>query len=245
MTLRAQRFGNIFILIILLLFCEGHYINSSGQSLNYKEIFGDDWQKAEKFISENKRWMEPAAERLGIPYNVAEAVIFPELVRYSALRDKIEITLLKALYINLGQDYANFSIGQFQIKPSFAEKIREFAVSTPGRKIKNLFKYDYEKDNARDFRSSIVSDLEDTVPEWNYILAFFLISDKRFDLKGMDVETKIIFLATAYNYGFYRTKDEIDKMTGRKFYNTKLFGDNNYSYSDIALFRYKQIDLKK
>jgi hypothetical protein len=245
MTLRAQRFGNIFILIILLPFCEGHYNSSSGQSLNYKEIFGEDWQKAEKFLSENKLWMKPAAEKLGIPYEVAEAVVFPELVRYSALRDKIEITLLKALYINLGQDYANFSIGQFQVKPSFAEKVREFAASSPGRKIKNLFKRDYEKDNIRDFRSSMVADLEDPVSEWNYVLAFFLISDKRFELKGREVESKIIFLATAYNYGFYRTKDEIEKMTGRKFFNTKLFSDYNYSYSDIALFRYKQINPKK
>lgn len=245
MALRAQRVGNFFILIILLLFCEGHYVSSSGQSLNYPDIFGDDWQKAEKFLSENKQWMKPAAERLGIPYDVAEAVIFPELVRYSALRDKIEITLLKALYINLGQDYANFSIGQFQIKPSFAEKIREFAGSSRGRKIKSLFKREYEKDNTRDYRSSIVADLEDPISEWNYILAFFLISDKQFELKGRELESRIIFLATAYNYGFYRTKDEIEKMTGRKFYSTKLFSNENYSYSDIALFRYNQINLKK
>ena len=38
-------------------------------------------------------------------------VIFPELVRYSAIRDKMEITLLKTLYRNLGEDYADFSVG--------------------------------------------------------------------------------------------------------------------------------------
>ena len=42
------------------------------------------------------------------------SVVFPELVRYSALRDKMEITLLKALYINVGRDYANFSLAIFR-----------------------------------------------------------------------------------------------------------------------------------
>ena len=91
------------------------------QSLNYPEIFGDDWKKAMLFESENRSWMEPILAKNHISYPLAVAVIFPELVRYSALRDKMEITLLKALYINLGDDYANFSIGQFQMKPSFAE----------------------------------------------------------------------------------------------------------------------------
>ena len=56
---------------------------------------------------------------------MAIAVVFPELIRYSALRDKIEITLLKSLYIYKGDDYADFSIGQFQMKPSFAELIHK------------------------------------------------------------------------------------------------------------------------
>lgn len=232
-----RKYRTYFFVAIL----SGIFNYSSAQPLNYSVIFGKDWQKAEEFLSENRRWMKPAAERLGISYEVAEAVVFPELVRYSALRDKMEITLLKALYINLGQDYANFSVGQFQVKPSFAEKIREFAEESPGRKLRNLFKMDFEKNNIRSYRSSLIADLEDPVSEWNYILAFLLISGKRFDLTGRDVSSKITFLATAYNYGFYRSEAEIDKMISRKFYNTKLLRGDDYSYSDIALFRYGQI----
>jgi transposase len=35
-------------------------------------------------------WIKPALAEYGIPYHEAIAVVFPELVRYSALRDKME-----------------------------------------------------------------------------------------------------------------------------------------------------------
>ena len=111
------------------------------QSLNYSEIFGEDWTKAETFEKENRSWMEPVLAKNHISYPLAIAIIFPEFVRYSALRDKMEISLLKTLYINLGEDYANFSIGQFQMKPSFAELIRDqapaFLQRRSGIKFKN------------------------------------------------------------------------------------------------------------
>ena len=96
-------------------------VSQPGRSqINYRETFGRDWDKALSFVAENRNWIAPELEQYNVSYPVAIAVIFPELVRYSALRDKIEITLLKALYINLGEEYANFSIGPFQMKPSFA-----------------------------------------------------------------------------------------------------------------------------
>ena len=88
---------------------------SSAQQLDYRAIFGDDWQRAEQFLVENRKWIEPELTAYKIDFNEAMAVVFPELVRYSALRDFMETTLLKALYINLGEEYADFSIGQFQI----------------------------------------------------------------------------------------------------------------------------------
>jgi len=121
-------------LLVLFILVTGLTSLSFSQSLNYPQIFGDDWKKAMLFESENRSWMEPVLAKNHISYPLAIAIIFPELVRYSALRDKMEITLLKALYINLGENYANFSIGQFQMKPSFAEMVREQAPDALGRR---------------------------------------------------------------------------------------------------------------
>lgn len=226
---------SLFLLIQTLYFCLG-----SAQSLNYEEIFGQDWQKAVTFIKNNEQWIRPALSRYNIPYNEAIAVIFPELVRYSALRDKMEVTLLKALYVNLGDDYANFSVGHFQMKPSFAEKVREMAPSAMGRRWKNLFRNNPESRDKATFRAEIVADLEDPGRQLNYLIAFFKICETRFDLRRIDRMSRIKFLATAYNYGFYRSFREIMDMEDKKFFNTRLFKTENYSYADVSLYWYNR-----
>src|SRR5674476_1475160 len=122
------------------------------QSINYQEVFGDDWKKAQAFERDNRSWMEPILAKNHISYPIAIAIVFPELVRYSALRDKMEITLLKTLYVNLGEDYANFSIGQFQMKPSFAEMIREQWPAVSGRRSGITFIQKPDFDDIKDFR---------------------------------------------------------------------------------------------
>jgi hypothetical protein len=209
------------------------------QSLNYEVIFGDDWIKALQFESENRSWMEPALVRNHISYQLAIAVIFPELVRYSALRDKMEITLLKTLYINLGEDYANFSIGQFQMKPSFAEMIREQAPEVlPRSGI--TFKLRSEYDDIKRYRESIVKDLEDPKTQLNYLITFLKICEKKFLTNCNDEISSLIFQATAYNYGIDKSVAEIENMIDKKFFNTKLFKTENYSYADVSLFWYTQ-----
>lgn len=210
------------------------------QSVNYRDVFGDDWKKAETFVNENKSWIEPVLNKNDIPFPLAVAVIFPELIRYSALRDKMEITLLKALYINLGEDYANFSIGQFQMKPSFAEKIREQYTGGMRRQSGIILKRRSEFDNIQSYRKSIVSDLEDPKSEFNYLIAFFMICEKRFKASSKNEADRLKFLATAYNFGFDKPSSQIESMIGKKFFNTKLFKTENYSYADVSLYWYNE-----
>ena len=213
-------------------------VSVSCQSVNYREIFGDDWKKAQAFVSENRSWIKPALDRSHISYPLAIAVIFPELVRYSALMDKMEITLLMTLYVNLGDTYANFSIGQFQMKPSFAAMIRAQAPSVVGRRSGIIFRNISEYDDIKSYRKSIVTDLEDPEIQLNYLIAFFKICEKKFRTNRMDEVSKLKFLATAYNYGFDKSQAQIEAMTGKKFFNTKLFKTENYSYSDVSAFWY-------
>lgn len=211
----------------------------SSQSLNYPEIFGTDWKKAEDFISQNEPWIKMALKKYDVGYFEAMAVIFPELVRYSALRDKMETTLLKALYINLGKEYANFSIGHLQMKPSFAELLGMSAGGLPGHRYSSMVRDSSDFDDIRDYRSSIVKDLEDTGSQINYLIVFFKICSKRFELRKMAPEERIRFLATAYNYGFFKSGNEIRSMEGRKFFSTGLVAKEYYSYADISVFWYE------
>lgn len=221
---------------VLFLFA-GFAINVSAQSPDYSDIFGSDWQKANSWLHENDSWLRPALEKHNIPYPEAIAVVFPELVRYSALSDKMETAVLKSLYCNLGREYANFSIGVFQIKPSFAEYIRN---ESPAHGRKKLFEKISSYPSDYFFRKSIVDGLEDPGMELNYVIAFLRICEKRFSGKWNDEITRIRFLSTAYNTGFWKSEDEIKAMEDKKFFNTKLFKTENYSYADVALFWYNQ-----
>jgi hypothetical protein len=178
--------------------------------------------------------------RYDIPYDEAVAVIFPELVRYSSLRDKMEITLLKTLYRNLGDDYADFSIGVFQIKPSFAEDIQNRVFAGTDRELKALFRKKSSFSDKRSYRASVITDLENPETEINYLIAFYKICEKRFKEDWPEKTSKVKFLATAYNAGFRKSPREIEDMSDRKFFNTKLFKTENYSYADVSLFWYNQ-----
>ena len=184
--------------------------------------------------------MKPALEKYHISYPVAIAVVFPELVRYSALRDKMEITLLKTLYINLGSDYANFSIGRFQMKPSFVETILdEMPVEMIGNSdLKLKVKSDFE--DLIDFRRSVVNNLEDTRSQFYYLIAFLKVCEKKFTYGQNDEILRLKFLATAYNYGLDKSSSDIENMIEKRFFNTRLFKTENYSYADVALYWYKE-----
>jgi len=228
--------------VLITLFCLG--LVSFTQQTDYTKIFGSDWLKAEAFVSLNGAWMKRLSDKYDVSYPMAIAVVFPEIVRYSAIRDKIEITLLKALYINLGEDYADFSIGQFQMKPSFAEALYKKAPLLNGR-LRIQFREKTAYNNPRDLRSAIVRDLEDPESQFVYLIAFIKICEAVYDLKGMDENRKIRFLATAYNYSFLESFEDVEKMTGKKFFNTKLVKGDSYSYADISAYWYRNYQNNK
>jgi hypothetical protein len=227
-------------ILFFFLFIAGLVEPSLSQSLNYQEIFGEDWKKAVAFEKENRNWIEPVLNKNHISYPEAISIIFPELVRYSALRDKMEISLLKTLYVNLGEDYADFSIGVFQMKPSFAETIRDESTVYLGRRSGIVFKNPSDYKDIKDFRKSIISDLEDPGGQVAYLISFIRVCEKKFNLYRLNELSRIKFLATAYNYSIDKTALQIAGMSDKKFFSTKLLKTENYSYADVSVFWYKQ-----
>jgi hypothetical protein len=84
-------------------------IQLSGSTL----ITGKNYESAVNFLRHNRIQFN---DFFPLPYDsqMASAIVFPELIRYSYLRDVIEITALKALYVQYGSGYSDFSIGPFR-----------------------------------------------------------------------------------------------------------------------------------
>lgn len=232
-----KNYSNKFLLFLYLIFS---FDSGFSQQINYKELFGDNWKKAEAFENENRNWIEPVLKKNNISYPEAIAVVFPELIRYSALRDKMEISLLKTLYVNLGEEYADFSIGVFQMKPSFAETIRDESTAFLGRRSGIIFKNSSGYDDIKEYRKSILRDLEDTKSQVIYLITFIRICEKKFNMSRFNELSRIKFLASAYNFSIDKTAIQIEKMADKKFFSTSVLKSETYSYSDVSLFWYKQ-----
>lgn len=208
------------------------------QQADYKSIFGKDWDKAGSFVAENETWMKQLSKKYDVSYAEAVAIVFPELIRYSALRDKMEITLLKSLYIYKGEDYADFSIGQFQMKPSFAEVIHRNVKLLKGQ-IGNQFRAKMSTKDITKYRSSVVRDLEQPESQFLYLIAFMKICETTYDLQEIDEIQRIKFLATAYNFSFQKSFEAVKGMIDRKSFYAKLIKTESYSYSDISAYWYR------
>lgn len=210
------------------------------QSPDYAELFAEDWNKAVLWEKENRSWMEPVLTKNHISYPLAVSIIFPELIRYSALRDKMEISVLKTLYVNLGEEYADFSIGVFQMKPSFAETIRHESSAYLGRRAGIVFKSTSDYDDIKDFRKSIIRDLEDSEGQLAYLISFIRICEKKFNMSRYSELARIKFFASAYNFSIDKTALQIEKMADKKFFSINILKTEKYSYADISLFWYKK-----
>jgi predicted metal-dependent hydrolase len=230
-----------FLIFALIFAVPGRQYIIICQNLNYEEIFGDDWKKAEVFEKDNRKWMKAFIVRNRISYPLTTAVFFPELVRYSSIRDKIEITLLKALYINSGDDYANFSIGVFQIKPSFADRVVEESQVYFGRKSSPRLISPMDYDDIKEYRKALITKLENPESELGFIVAFIKICQKKYNLANLIESDQVRFLATAYNYGIDKSEEQIRSMIDKKYFNTGLLKSSLYSYSDVSLFWYRKI----
>jgi hypothetical protein len=224
----------IFVFILLAAFHDSGFAQT-----NYAELFGEDWNKAVLWEKENRTWLEPVLIKNHVSYPLAVSIIFPELVRYSALRDKMEISLLKTLYVNLGEEYADFSIGVFQMKPSFAETIRHESSAFLGRRSGIIFKNTSDYDDIKDFRKSIITDLEDPEGQVAYLISFIRICEKKFNMSRYSEMARIKFFSSAYNFSIDKTALQIEKMAEKKFFSINILKTEKYSYSDISLFWYK------
>jgi len=224
----------LFFLVIFF----GYQGNS--QELNYKELFGSDYSAAVNYLLE-KKWMKDSIAAYQLDSYFALSVIFPELIRYNALSDYFETRALEVLYIQWGKGYADFSIGRFQMKPSFAENIeKEYSLyySALMGWVKPICFNDDEE--CRKLR---IKRLQEPLYQTYYLIMFLKFMDKKYGNKRWDhVYHQLSFYATAYNCGFLKPEEEIKKEMKLKRFHIAMYNPNEFwSYSDISIYFYKQL----
>ncbi len=211
---------------------------AAGQAVDYAAVFGAKYAAAELFVKTNA-WIPDALALDSGEACLALAVVFPEIIRYSALEDLIQVRALKVLYVQYGEKHANFSVGHFQMKPTFAEQVERDAnrLLTPEERTAAGVPVFATEDSVTRRRDRVLR-LDD--PKWQarYLGLFMRIMDlKHRSTKFAGPVDRLRFYATAYNAGYTNSEKTIRRIMSAKNFHTKLFeSETKYCYADIAAF---------
>lgn len=216
----------------------------TGQPGDYARTFGSDWRwAAENAACRRAEWGEVFAS-LDADATECEAIIFPERLRYSRLKDGMEQAALHMLYVQGGKESANFSIGAFQMKPSFAEEIEAAWMSTPMRHVYKLY---FDTQNNRESRQRRIKRLSDERWQCVYLAIFVrLMLEREPSLKALPSEERVRLLATAYNLSFSDPLDVLRRRQDSKTFHLDMLPSKKtvyYSYADIAAQWYDNLKL--
>ena len=164
---------------------------------------------------------------------IAIAIVAPEISQYSSVSDFFEISSLYAMYMNFGR--SDFSIGRFQMKPSFAESLEEILLENPKllEKYSNMIPSGSDREK-RKFRLKKLSDLSGQL---EYLRLFMAIANERTStIEFRDSEEKLKYLSTLYNSGVKLNRNQVEKALQEKKFPRLA---RAFNYADVACEYYR------
>ncbi len=202
----------------------------------YQKAYYASYQDALTFLQQNQSLIKRELQKCGTAPTFIIPAVFPELVRFSGFQNQLETTSLQLLYVRFGASYANFSVGRFQMKPSFIEALE---AEVKQRNIKQFqFIGEFADADLSKVRQQRVERLADLTWQVRYLACFQYIVSQKFPLHTFGKEKKVRFLAAAYNRGFQNSQAEIERwMLIKAFpYGKAYRGGTQYAYTDIAWY---------
>lgn len=197
--------------------------------------FDKDFEYALTFLSKNEKLI---SKILGV--NTQQKIeilstVFPEMVRWNQFQDLVELSADKALYVNGGKELGDFSVGCFQMKPSFIENL-EYYVSQ-NDSLKQLKEIVLHLKSEKENRSERMSRLENFEWQLKYAYTYWSVANHKFrDIKFPNQEAKIRFFSTAYNVGFLKSIEEIKSWELKKAFPYGInYGKVQNAYSDFSI----------
>ncbi len=204
-------------------------------STYYPKEFGDDWTSAAQFVHEHHAAWKPLFEAFGVDARLAEAIVFPELIRYSRWQDEIETAAVNGLYVLQGTSGANFSIGRFQMKPSFAEEV-EAAWNQSA--LTKEYGFVFNLQDGAEARRSRIRRLDTMEGQCRYLAIFIRLQFLRHpQLQSLQVKEQVGMLATIYNRSFSTTWEQVRQLSHQKSFHTDMIVTRHtkrYCYAAIA-----------
>ena len=205
-------------------------------SVNYRKVFGSDWTAAERFVCNYHKEWELEFSLFDVDSRIAEAIVFPELIRYSMWQDQIERAAVNGLYVSKGREGADFSIGRFQMKPSFAENVEQ---AWNASSLAQEYGFSFNMADNNEARRSRIRRLSTMQGQCRYLAIFIRLQQQRHPLLSqLSLKEQVRLLATAYNRSFTVSWNSLRKMQYECHFHTDVIKTRNthfYCYADIAV----------
>ncbi|MDP2384743.1 MAG: hypothetical protein Q8M29_00090 [Bacteroidota bacterium] len=213
---------------------------SPPQAVKYDVLFADEYKNALNYTSKNVDAFKQSSIKYNNDPQLLTSIVFPELMRYSLIKDILETSALELAYIDGGCEVADFSIGRFQMKPSFVEDLeRQIETNDSLKKVYSII-LSFKSSEEKTIRAERLKRLSSLNWQVIYLNCFASVVKNKFPEQTFaTVSDKIMFYSSAYNGGYHKTAKQIVNNECAKYYpyGTKYKGDQ-YSYAAVADYFY-------
>ena len=197
-----------------------------------QELFFDTYPASKEIVAAVYEDMDELQKLPDQKGKIIFSIVAPEVAMYSTFIDELETVSAEVFYTSFGKEYGNFSVGQFQMKPSFAEDI-ERAYKQECEACEHLETLEYDEADESEIRNARLDRLKMDSWQQVYLLSFYEIMEARHGDKVMTTYERTRFYASAYNLGFNRSDADIeDWLTHISFPGN--MNESLVSYGDLA-----------
>ena len=211
---------------------------NSAFAVDYEQELSPDYHTALEYLEKNQTVFDESLGDHDPRKTILVSVVFPEIVRYSFVRDLLETKSLEIGYVRKGSRFVDFSIGRFQMKPSFLESLESYIQQNPQLQDKYHPKLRYATRDQQSIRRERIERLRSLNWQLLYLQVFYEIVLLRHPfLQEKSLDYRIRFIATAYNHGFLAGRVELEQWMDRKTYpwGAGIKGEQ-YAYSRVAQY---------
>ena len=208
------------------------------QGRGYSEVYASECRDALSFRTKHKADFEAVSDRAGVSADFLFAIVAPEISQYGTLTDKAQTYALKTLYVRMGKGYADFSIGRFQMKPSFVEQLERY-IQEADTLLASFPEVQMTGKEGRSARIERVRRLEQQDWQMKYLALFCRVVQHRFcGMKFESEQEKLRFYANAYNAGVLLDGERLLRYKGAYF---PHLAKQKFRYADVSLWFYENI----
>ena len=160
---------------------------------------------------------------------IAQVIVMPEFSVFSKTCDALEYRTMCLFYILYGT--TDFSIGHYQMKPSFIETLETY-ISKDKNLKKKYHKLIIKEKNIKKCRKMRMDRMLSLHWQTIYLAAFIdICKNKTSNISLNSVKEKIRYWATLYNSGLELSEAQVYAKQKQKFF-PRFYKE--YNYSDVA-----------